>query len=195
MCGDVERGRCGRSCGCRGRRNRGTRVLVLKFTSAARFVLAEYARDRERRIRRRGRLDRGRRFATAAVGRVPRRGRRRSGRRATAVGRAAAAVAARRPRVVVVVVVAGHVDSRRLGHDERCDSPRSETAKLKKLKTQRTDDFHRFRLRHAEIVTILRRCAYNSYTKTAPTVVTFASAQQLDHDIGIPKILKSTRTV
>jgi len=128
MCGDVERGRC--SCRGRrgGRRYSGAHAPVLFSGAAAGFVLAEYARNGKRRVRRCGRLD-GRRFAATATtaASVARRhcGRRRSrrhhhrlagGRRHGSVtgagGRSPVVVAAQ----LVVVVVAGHVDARGLGH-------------------------------------------------------------------------------
>lgn len=138
MSGDVERGRCCSGRGCGGRRDGCARVLVVVQLAAAAsgFVLAEYARDGERRVRRRGRLDRGGRFAAAAVGRVARAGGRRGVGRATSVGRAAAAaaVAAGRPRVVVVVV-AGHVDARRLGHGRAA----VDDARAVRLATEKTE--------------------------------------------------------
>jgi len=133
MSGDVKRGRCGRR-GCRsGRRHGGSHGSAVLFSCAAGLVLAEYARNGERRVRRCGRLD-GRRFATTSTaaasnsttsvaGRHSGRGRssghhhRLAGGRyrpvtGAAGGRSAVAVAAQ----LVVVVVAGHVDSRGLGH-------------------------------------------------------------------------------
>jgi len=104
-----------------GRRHGRGRVLALRrFVGAVRLVLAEYARDGERRVRLCGRrrLD-GRRVAAAAAAAVVvivagghgGRGR----------GRAAVADAGAAAYVVVVVVVAGHVDARRLGHGSgRC---------------------------------------------------------------------------
>lgn len=84
-------------------------VVQLQLAAGARLVFAEYARYGERRVRRRGRLDRGGRFAAAAA---------RRGRGGHVCSRRTTAVAARRRVVVVVVVVvAGHVDARRqLGH-------------------------------------------------------------------------------
>jgi len=100
---------------------------VLFSGAAAGFVLAEYARNGKRRVRRCGRLD-GWRFAAAAVAAsVARRhrGRCRSrrhhhrfagGRRHRSVtgagGRSSVVGAAQ----LVVVVVTGHVDARGLGH-------------------------------------------------------------------------------
>lgn len=134
MSGDVKRGRCGRRGRRSGRRHGGAHGSAVLFSCAAGLVLAEYARNGERRVRRCGRLD-GRRFATATAAAAAsnstasvagcHRGRGRSsghhhrlagGRyrpvTGAAGGRSAVAVAAQ----LVVVVVAGHVDSRRLGH-------------------------------------------------------------------------------
>lgn len=127
--GDVERGRGGG--GGRGRRHGGPDVPVLFAGPGARLVLAEYARDGERRVRRRGRRLDGRRLASrAAVARGHRgRGRVRRGRHAPVAGghrRRAAMVGRGAERLVVVVVVAGHVDARRLGHGAAagCDGRR-----------------------------------------------------------------------
>jgi len=146
MSGDVERGRRGRNRGRRGRgRHHGSRVLVLRFAASG-LVLAEYAGDGKRRVRCRGRLNRGgRRFssATPVAGRCGRGHGRRGG--------GAAAVTARR-RVLVVVVVAGHVNARRrFGHDDETaaasvatgtvvirDSSRLRRPKKKKKKTANT---------------------------------------------------------
>lgn len=101
-CGRGGRGRCGRRHGC------GHVLVMMLAGSGAGLVLAKYARNGERRVRRCGRLD-GRRLAAASVGR----GRGGSGRGAVTGGQVAAVVAA-----FVVVVVSGHVDARRLGHGD-----------------------------------------------------------------------------
>lgn len=112
MRGDVKR-RCG--CGGRGRcgrrHGRGHVLVMVLADTGAGLVLAEYARDGKRRVRRRGRLD-GRRLAAASVGRG------RGGRRGGAVTGGRAAVVA----ALVVVVVPGHVDARRLGHGAADDA-------------------------------------------------------------------------
>lgn len=104
--GDIERGRgcCGRGrCGLR----HGGATGVLAVLLATWFVLAEYARYGERRVRRCGRLD-GRRLA-AAPDDITRGGRRRRHRTAvTSDGDGRTAFVA----TFVVVVVAGHVDPR-----------------------------------------------------------------------------------
>jgi len=126
MRGNVESGRCSRRGRRGGRRHGGAHAPVLFARAAAGLVLAEYARNGKRRVRRCSRLD-GRRFpsADAAAASVARRHcgrgcrhhhRLAGGRRHRSVtgtgGRTPVVGAAQ----LVVVVVAGHVDSRGLGH-------------------------------------------------------------------------------